>query len=660
MTAIRIATKTGKYTIEVKSDYSDSEQACCCPVCVGTHTIDSDDKKKCASFNSKKGTFHCNHCGIGGTTMTDDQFVDIHQKVKPLSKPFMKSELSLDWINWLSTVRRISQKTAEDMNLHTVSKMIKWDAVPEDYPNRDEFVGKYFQTMCLAAFYVYKDVLINVQYRDMFKNFAFESGCDLVFFNADIISKNKIVMITEGWMDTVACKEVGLVNVCSVPNGTTITPDEKKIFERTGSIEILSEPNLKYLDNCWDDFKDVDEIVLATDSDAAGQKLMEILRRRFINAKKKVSRINFKLLPDDPTKKKKDFNDVLVYYGKDAVVMLYERREVFRPASIVTVHDVSEEIDRHFANGVPPARKIGWISMDPSFGYYPGDIVVANGYPANGKTVVNQNIMSAISKKFNSRWLIYSPENYPAALFFEAIMEIYSGKTMDKTKPKSFATEGGISYNEAKEWVHEYFRIANKRTAFTLPELRDLAVQENCQGMFVDPWNRLVRDSKHRGSVISDYIQEELTEQIAYGLETGITSIISVHPPTQDKKNRKYDDNGEFDHPSIYEAEGGKVWASSAHVMFCPHRPMISDMNNKQTYLYVQKLKDHKLYGRPPGDKYPFIFEMRTSCRRLYLNNQSPLDAESPLQLNLYDSKAEINSTKKSPRDTSHGDDLPF
>jgi hypothetical protein len=60
------------------------------------------------------------------------------------------------------------------------------------------------------------------------------------------------------------------------------------------------------------------------------------LRRRFTNAGKKVSRINFNLLPDDSSKKKKDFNDVLKYYGKEAVVMLYEKREFFRSPAIAS------------------------------------------------------------------------------------------------------------------------------------------------------------------------------------------------------------------------------------------------------------------------------------------------------------------------------------
>lgn len=640
MTNIKIGTKLGPYEIEVKSEFIKDEQSTVCPVCCDTHKSVSGAKDRCGSMNLGKGTYHCNRCGVGGVVITDRSFVDTHNRIKAMETKFAKSDITPDYIQWLSQERSISQTTAEAMNLHVVNKTIKWDIIPEDFPDREKYVGNYYVTPCLAAFYIYKDQLINIQYRDKWKNFTFESGCDLVFFNADVIATNKIVMITEGWMDAVACREAGLTNVISVPNGATITPDEKKIFERTGMIEILSEPTLKYLDNCWDDFENVEEIVLATDDDAAGQKLMEVLRRRFVNARKRVSRINFNTLPEDPTKKRKDFNDVLKYYGKDAVISLYENRKQFGSPSVVRLKDVEAEIDRHFNGEVPKARKLGWIDMDPHFGWFPGDIIVGNGYPSNGKTTFILNALVAMAKRYNTRSLIYSPENMPPSRFLETVMEIYAGKSIDKKDRRSFMTSGGISYQEAKDWVDEFFPVAIKRTAFTLPELRELAVQENCQNLFIDPWNRMARDSKHYRSNIDQYIQDELTEQIIFGLDTGCTTIISVHPPTQEGKDRKYNkETGGFDHPSAFQAEGGKVWYSSSHVMFCVHRPPLTKETAKQTLLYVQKLKIHKYYGRPNGDLDPLIFEMITSCNRLLLNKQTPLDGDSPLQLDIYEER---------------------
>lgn len=656
MTKVKIATKQGSYFVEVKSEYTAGFQRVICPACKDSRS-EGNTKKRDAGIEISTGKFACFHCGLKGGIITDDKkFVDSRQLVRPMLINFGdRIDISPEWVSWLKEVRNISAETASKLNLHTVTKSIMWEKVPENFPDRDQYVGKFVPTVCLAAFYVYKDILVNVQYRDMWKNFAFEAGGDLIFFNADVIVQNKIVMITEGWMDTVACCEADICNVISVPNGTSITPDEKKMFEKNGTIEILSEPILKYLDNCMDDFKDVEEIVLATDSDAAGQKLQEVLKRRFTILGKKVSKINFNQLPEEVGKKKKDFNDVLTHYGKEAIVALYENRERFRSGSVVRLNDVKDKIVSHYETGVQMARKLGWKDLDPHFGYFVGDVIIGNGYPGMGKTVFNQNIMTAMSIRYNTRHLIYSPENYPPEMFYESMIEMYSGKSLNKISRRSFQNKEGMSFDEATTWVDEHFILANKRTPFSLPELRDLAITENCQNLFVDPFNRVVRSSKYRGASIDQYIQEELTEQIAFGLDTNCSTIISVHPPTQDGKDRKYDKDGGFDHPSMFQAEGGKVWSSSAHVMYCVHRPPF-DKNKPetftQTFLYVQKLKNHKLYGTPTWDKDPLIFEMIVACNRLFLNQQSPLG--------IYDKKKEGKDGKPIARFNSTGDDLPF
>jgi hypothetical protein len=302
---------------------------------------------------------------------------------------------------------------------------------------------------------------------------------------------------------------------------------------------------------------------------------------------------------------------------------------------------------------MPYARKLGWNDLDPHYGYFPGDIICINGYPSMGKTVLAQNLMAADTKKYNTRHLIYSPENLPASSFYEPIMEIYAGKSLDKRSKRSFVDQGGISFKEAKEWAFEYFRVYELKKPATLAELRNLAIEENCQHIFADPWNRLIREAKYRSMNIDQYIQEELTEEIFFGLGTGITSTITVHPPTQQGNDRKYDKDGGFDHPSAFQAEGGKVWFSSVHVFATVHRPPYSEATAKQTLLYVQKLKRHKYYGIPTYDKDPLIFEMRPYCNRLYLNEQSPLDTESPTQLKLYENREHFASNDRS-------DDLPF
>jgi hypothetical protein len=70
---------------------------------------------------------------------------------------------------------------------------------------------------------------------------------------------------------------------------------------------------------------------------------------------------------------------------------------------------------------------------------------------------------------------------------------------------------------------------------------------------------------------------------------------------------------------------------------------------------YVQKLKTHKYYGIPTFDTNPLQFEMKTSCNRLYLDGQNPLDNESPKQIETHDTRQQVISF-----DSDHADDLPF
>lgn len=657
---IKIATKKGVFHFDVNPPMGIANYNVVCPICLDEH---KDKKKKRGSLNISKGVYMCHYCGIGGKIADGERQVE-GTKLKVLDKPFnFSKEISPQMQQWLIHERKVSPVTAIDINIFSTVRSMKLSSIPEKYPDRDKLLNKFIDVEVLAACYIYKDVLMNIQYRDQWKNWTMETGGESVFFNADIISKNEIVLITEGWMDTAASCEAGLTNSCSVPTGANITPDERKIFNRTGSIEILSEPTLHYLDNCWSEFKNVKEVVLAFDNDAPGQKLKEMFHRRFSNAGKKISFINFKKFNDkrgittDDDKYCKDNNDVLKYYGKEAVVSLYEEREEIKSSYLISVNDVREEIMRHFREGIPPALKAGWIGLDPHFGIYPGNIVGANGYPASGKTTFNMNLMVALSVKYGYKWMVYSPENEPVSIFLANIAGIYAGKSVDKTS-KSNRFKDEKEYNQALEWVHEHFEIFSKRSVPDLNELRDTACSSssNFRGIFIDPWNRLARPKDDYRKSIDQYIQDQLTEQIAFGKDTGITTLISVHPPTQDKRNRKMKEDGTYDHPGPYEVEGGKVWFSSLHVLYCVHRPNPSNLSNTTTEFYSQKLKDWKLYGIPTGDKIPLNFKLKPSSRRFYLDGQCPLDKESAHQMSLNLEK-EKNHERNNDYDTN---DLPF
>ena len=111
--------------------------------------------------------------------------------------------------------------------------------------------------------YYMGDQLINVKYRDGRKNFKLFKGAEKIFYNINSVVGYDSCIITEGEMDVLALHEAGIKNVISVPNGAT-----------------LNSNNLDYLDNCIDYLEDKTKIILAVDTDEAGQALKQEFIRR--------------------------------------------------------------------------------------------------------------------------------------------------------------------------------------------------------------------------------------------------------------------------------------------------------------------------------------------------------------------------------------------
>ena len=69
-------------------------------------------------------------------------------------------------------------------------------------------------------------------------------------------------------MDKLALEEIGITNCISVPDGAP-NPGTKNF-----------QSKFSYLDNCWEYFKDVENVYICSDNDTNGRVLLEELSRR--------------------------------------------------------------------------------------------------------------------------------------------------------------------------------------------------------------------------------------------------------------------------------------------------------------------------------------------------------------------------------------------
>jgi len=203
--------------------------------------------KQCASYDWERGLGTCHNCNKSFQLHT-------YQRKGKAEKVYVKPEtpkalpsVGSKVVEWFKT-RGISQETL--INL-------KVDEGPEYMPQtgKTENVIKFN--------YFMGGELTNVKYRDGRKNFKLYKGAEKVFYNIDSIVGYEYCVIVEGEMDVLALHEAGIENAISVPNGAT-----------------LNTNNLDYLDNCIDYFEDKEKVILAVDSDEAGQALQAELIRR--------------------------------------------------------------------------------------------------------------------------------------------------------------------------------------------------------------------------------------------------------------------------------------------------------------------------------------------------------------------------------------------
>ena len=368
-------TEINGYMIDEFNQYSLKEGKAqgTCPLC-SQDRQPKNQKAECASYDWERGLGTCHNCN---TTFQLHTYQRKGASEKVYTRPdVVKLNPVKDKVTEWFESRGISQRTLDNLN---VSQGPEW--MPQ--------TGKTENTIQFN--YMMGDQLINVKYRDGRKNFKLYKGAEKVFYNINSIVGYDHCVITEGEMDVLALYEAGIKNAISVPNGAT-----------------LNTNNLDYLDNCIDYFEDKEKVILAVDSDDAGQALQQELVRRL------GAEVCF--LAD--FEECKDANEYLIKYGKEK---LSQRILCARPVpleNVTTFRDIEGEVTDFVTNGFKPGYQIGLPNFDDIFSTYTGQFITVTGIPSSGKSdFVDQMVVgynanygwkTAFASHLKMRRLIYT------------------------------------------------------------------------------------------------------------------------------------------------------------------------------------------------------------------------------------------------------------
>ena len=530
-----------------------------CPNC-STDRKPKNVKAKCASYDWERGLGTCHNCNTSFQLHTY-QRKGASEKVyvRPVQpnpevpdKDFGISDKVAEWFK----TRGISTHTLNDCK---VGEGTEW--MPQTGKNENTIKFNYFMG----------DQLINVKYRDGRKNFKLYKGAEKVFYNINSIIGYDYCVIVEGEMDVLALHEAGITNAISVPNGAT-----------------LNSNNLDYLDNCIDYFEDKDKIILAVDSDDAGQALQSELIRRL------GSEVCFITSFEDC----KDANEYLQKHGKEK---LSERISGARPVpleNVTTFRDVEDEVTDFVRNGFKPGFQVGLEHFDSIFSTYTGQFITVTGIPSSGKSDFVDQMVVGYNANYGWKTAFASPENQPTYL--------HAHKLMRKTWQGMPAAEdiGGERWNQVADHCNtNYFHIDMER--YTLESVlrkgAELVKRKGIKCLVIDPFNK-VRDISGSDDV-NRYTMEYLMKIEIFAKKYDVLVFIVAHPTKMYKTQ-----DGKIEEPTMYNIKGGGEWYDASYHGILVHR----DYEKKTVKAKVLKVKFQNLGEN--GAESHFKWEPKSGC----------------------------------------------
>ena len=525
-----------------------------CPLC-------SNDRKpknqnaKCASYDWDRGLGTCHNCNTSFQLHTY-QRKGASEKVYVRPEEVEHKPPASKVVEWFKT-REISQQTLTDLKISEGPEYMPQTGKTENVIKFNYFMG---------------DQLINVKYRDGRKNFKLYKGAEKVFYNINSIIGYEYCVIVEGEMDVLALHEAGITNAISVPNGAT-----------------LNSNNLDYLDACIDYFDDKEKIILAVDTDEAGQALQSELVRRL------GSEVCYLASFEDC----KDANEYLIKYGKEK---LSQRISGARPVpleNVTTFRDIEDEVTDFVKNGFKPGFQVGLENFDDIFSTYTGQFITVTGIPSSGKSDFVDQMVVGYNNNYGWKTAFASPENVPTYLHAHKLMRKHW-----QGMPTKDDIDGDKWNQIADHCNSNYFHIDMER--YTLDSVlrkgAELVKRKGIKCLVIDPFNK-VRDVDCKTEDVNRYTMEYLSKIEIFAKKYDVLVFIVAHPTKMYK-----DKDGKIEEPTMYNIKGGGEWYDASYHGILVHR----DYDAKTVKAKVLKVKFQNLGQN--GEEAHFKWEPKSGC----------------------------------------------
>lgn len=523
-----------------------------CPFC---NSIRTNKKDKCLSIDTSSGAYYCHYCNAKGyfkSRLEETLSKDI-KLYKPKKMSYIKPKPKNS-----ETEKKFSDSFIEYFNSRGISKetlikaRVTQDVVTYDGGRRVGYIG--FN-------YYLNDELINVKSRTRDKKFMLVSGAELIPYNINSIApdafeeeEEKICLFVEGEIDALTYIECGFEHTVSVPNG--------------------ANTSLEYLNNFIDShFDKLDCIYISVDNDKKGVECRNELIRRF--------GADMCKLVEYP-KPCKDINEVLVQYGRDAVVECVKNAKELKIDGIQELVDVEAALDDIFEHGFEKGATFGIPSLDDILSIKTGLLHIVTGVPSHGKSFMLNYLLIRLNLLHNWKIAFFSPEFYPVSHHIAQTIETYGGKRFCK---ENYNTK---TYETMKDYLcRNIFWIDPNDTDINsvMERAKYLIRKKGIKVLVIDPFNALT-DKERKNQKQDEYISEFLQKLRWFCRKYDVAGFLIMHPVKLQKL-----ENGQYPVCDLYNCKGASEINDKADVGLTVWR------NKEEDYaeLHVTKMKFRNL-----------------------------------------------------------------
>jgi len=373
-------------------------------------------------------------------------------------------------------------------------------------------------------------------------------GAPRAFYGIEQIDEDEEELtIVEGECDVIALASVGIKAV-SCPNGAPIKVSSHRIDPE-------EDKKFNFIWNERERLEQCKKIVLATDSDDAGEALAEEIARRVGRAK--CWRVKF---PDSV----KDGNDAVEKLGAEETKRLFENPEPVPLSGVYSASDYLDDVKNIYANGHGRGASTGFESIDELFTVAEGQLSIVTGMPSSGKSEFIDQIMINLAQRDGWKFAVCSFEN-PPAMHIAKLAEKITGKPF-YSGTKERMSEDELS--ESMSFIEDHFMFleskdGNLSTIDSIIDRTKQAIMRGANGLLIDPYNYIESTGGEEHSSIS----QMLTRITSFAKAHSIHVWFVAHPQKMYPK-----EDGSYSVPKGMNISGSAAWFAKADLGITVHR----------------------------------------------------------------------------------------